>query len=650
MNINKRVEEGLVSLLGKCNSTTLKTTKQIHAHLYVTGLHTNPFFFGKLLLHCASSISDHALHYSLRLFQHFPNPDTFMYNTLIRSLSHSSTPLTSLQPFIQLLRHPTLFPDSFSFAFALKGIANYGHLNKSGIQLHSQAFRHGFDSHIFVGTTLISMYAECGCYESATKVFEEMPEPNVVAWNAVVTASFRCGDVEGAWGVFQRMPIRNLTSWNVMLAGYVKASELGLARRVFSQMTMRDDVSWSTMIVGFSQGGSFDEAFGFFRELRREGIRPSEVSLTGVLSACAQAGAFEFGKILHGFMEKAGFLCIVSVNNALIDTYSKCGNVDMAKSVFQNMSAAKCVVSWTSMIAALAMHGRGDEAIQVFYEMEESGVRPDGVTFISLLYACSHSGLVQQGCDLFSKMTNLYGIEPAAEHYGCMVDLYGRAARLQEAYEFICQMPIPPNAIIWRTLLGTCSLHGNIELAELVKARLAEMDPNNSSDHVLLSNVYAVAGKWKDVAGIRRTMIEHSMKKTPGWSMIEIDKVIYRFVAGEKPNEVTEEAHDKLREIMLRLRTEEGYAPQVRSVLHDIEEEEKEDSVSKHSEKLAAAFGLAKLPKGRILRIVKNLRVCGDCHTVMKLISKVYQVEIIVRDRSRFHSFKNGFCSCRDYW
>lgn len=494
------------------------------------------------------------------------------------------------------------------------------------------------------------MYAECGCYESATKVFEEMPEPNVVAWNAVVTASFRCGDVEGAWGVFQRMPIRNLTSWNVMLAGYVKASELGLARRVFSQMTMRDDVSWSTMIVGFSQGGSFDEAFGFFRELRREGIRPSEVSLTGVLSACAQAGAFEFGKILHGFMEKAGFLCIVSVNNALIDTYSKCGNVDMAKSVFQNMSAAKCVVSWTSMIAALAMHGRGDEAIQVFYEMEESGVRPDGVTFISLLYACSHSGLVQQGCDLFSKMTNLYGIEPAAEHYGCMVDLYGRAARLQEAYEFICQMPIPPNAIIWRTLLGTCSLHGNIELAELVKARLAEMDPNNSSDHVLLSNVYAVAGKWKDVAGIRRTMIEHSMKKTPGWSMIEIDKVIYRFVAGEKPNEVTEEAHDKLREIMLRLRTEEGYAPQVRSVLHDIEEEEKEDSVSKHSEKLAAAFGLAKLPKGRILRIVKNLRVCGDCHTVMKLISKVYQVEIIVRDRSRFHSFKNGFCSCRDYW
>lgn len=516
--------------------------------------------------------------------------------------------------------------------------------------MHSQAFRHGFDDHIFVGTTLISMYAECGCYEYARKVFDEMSQPNVVAWNAVVTACFRCGNVEGAWGLFERMPVRNLTSWNTMLAGYVKAGELGLARRVFCEMKMRDDASWSTMIVGFAKSGSFDDAFGFFKELLRDGIMPSEVSLTGVLSACAQAGAFEFGKILHGFMEKAGFLCIVSVNNALIDTYSKCGNVDMAKLVFRHMSAEKCIVSWTSMIAALSMHGRADDAIRMFHEMEESGVRPDGVTFISLLYACSHSGLVEQGCALFSKMRNFYGIEPAIEHYGCMVDLYGRAARLQKAYEFICQMPISPNAIIWRTLLGACSIHGNIELAQLVKARLAEMDPNNSGDHVLLSNVYAVAGKWKDVAGIRRTMIEQSMKKIPGWSMIEIDKVNYGFVAGEKPNEVTKEAHDKLREIMLRLREEEGYAPQVRTVLHDIEEEEKEDSMSKHSEKLAAAFGIAKLPKGRILRIVKNLRVCGDCHTVMKLISKVYQVEIIVRDRSRFHSFKDGFCSCRDYW
>ncbi|KAK7292212.1 hypothetical protein RIF29_07988 [Crotalaria pallida] len=633
------------ALLSKCS--TLRATKQVHAHIYKTGLHTHPLIFGKLLLHCAISISD-ALHYARRLFLHFPNPDTFMYNTLIRGLAESQSPLHCIHPFIQMLRS-TLLPDSFSFAFALKGVANCCNL-RAGIQLHSQALCHGFNTHVFVGTTLISMYAECGTSDSARKVFEEMPEPNVVTWNAVVTAAFRCGDVEGARDAFRRMPIRNLTSWNLLLAGYAKAGRLELARRVFNEMPMKDDVSWSTMIVGFAHNGSFDDAFGFFREFLCVGIRPNEVSLTGVLSACAQAGAFDFGKILHGFIERAGFFYIASVNNALIDAYSKCGNVAMARLVFQNMPVTRSTVSWTSMIAGLAMHGHGEEAIQLFHEMEEAGVRPDGVTFISLLYACSHSGMVEQGWAYFSKMKNMYGIEPAIEHYGCMVDLYGRAAKLRKAYDFVCQMPVSPNAIIWRTLLGACSIHGDIELAELVKARLAEMDPNNSGDHVLLSNVYATAGKWKDVVSIRRTMSEQSMKKTPGWSMIEIDKVIYGFVAGEKPNEVTEEAHNKLREIMLRLRAEVGYAPQVRSVLHDIEEEEKEDSVSKHSEKLAAAFGIAKLPKGRILRIVKNLRVCGDCHTVMKLISKVYQVEIIVRDRSRFHSFKDGFCSCRDYW
>ncbi|TKY55096.1 Pentatricopeptide repeat-containing protein [Spatholobus suberectus] len=219
------MEQGCVSLLSKCSS--LKPTKQIHAHICRTGLHTDAFVFGKLLLHCAISISD-ALHYAVRLFHHFPNPDTFMHNTLIRAFSLSQTPLHSLHPFIQLHRQPTLSPDSFSFAFALKGVANSRHL-RPGIQLHSQAFRHGFDTHIFVGTTLISMYAECGDSSSARRLFDEMSEPNVVAWNAAVTAAFRCGDVEGARDVFECMRVRNLTSWNVVLAGYAKADSSMLA-------------------------------------------------------------------------------------------------------------------------------------------------------------------------------------------------------------------------------------------------------------------------------------------------------------------------------------------------------------------------------------------------------------------------------------
>ena len=258
--------------------------------------------------------------------------------------------------------------------------------------------KHGLDTHLFVGTTLVSLYAECGGVEFARKVFDEMPERNVVAWNAMVTGFFRGGDVKGAEGMFGLMPVRDLNSWNVMLAGYVKAGEVEVAEKFFLKIPDKDGVSWSTMIVGFAQNCCFDEAFGYFREMQRIGMRPNEVSLTGVLSACSQAGAFEFAKILHAFLEKSGFVWISSVNNALLDTYSRCGNVCMARLVFERMPGEKSVISWTSMIAGLAMQGYAEKAVALFREMEASGLRPDAISFISILYACSHAGLTEEGC------------------------------------------------------------------------------------------------------------------------------------------------------------------------------------------------------------------------------------------------------------
>ncbi|XP_050223943.1 pentatricopeptide repeat-containing protein At1g74630 [Mercurialis annua] len=635
-----------LSLLNSCKNLT--SLHQFHANLLKTGLHADPLLIGKLLLHSTITLSG-SLHYALTLFRHTPNPDVFMYNTIIRGLAESDSPHKSIAKFIEMKKIPSLSPDSFSFAFCLKAAANLRSL-RDGVQLHCQVWKHGMNTHLYVETTLISMYGECECVCEAMKVFDEMPDRNVVAWNAVITACFRGGDLKEARELFDLMEFRDLTSWNVMLAGFVKSGELEMARGMFVEMAEKDDVSWSTMIVGFAHNGCFDEVFGYFRELLREGIRPNEVSLTGVLSACAQAGAFDFGTILHGFVEKAGLSWILSVNNALLDAYSKCGNLGMAKLVFKRMPGEKSIVSWTSMMAGLAMHGLGEEVIKLFHEMEESGTRPDELTFIMILYACSHAGLVDLGCEFFKKMRDVYNIKPAIEHYGCMVDLYGRCGQLQKAYEFVSQMPVPPNDIIWRTLLGACSIHGNVKLAELVKGKLLELDPNNSSDLVLLSNIYAVAGKWKNVDDVRRSMSDQRIKKTPGWSMIEVDKIMYKFVAGTKQDKITEEAYEKLKEIISRLRVERNYVPEVGSVLHDIEEEEKEDSVSMHSEKLAIAFGIARLCKGKTIRIVKNLRVCKDCHTVMKLISQVYNLEIVVRDRSRFHSFRNGSCSCRDYW
>jgi len=434
-----------------------------------------------------------------------------------------------------------------------------------------------------------------------------------------------------------------------MLAGYTKAGELESARRLFFEMPQRDAVSWSTVIVGFTSNGHFDDACSFFRDLLTEGLKPNEATLTGILSACAQSGAFENGKILHGYIAKAGLTSIVAVTNALLDMYSRCGSIEMAHQVFIQEMSKRNVVSWTSMIAAFAMYGYGEKAIKLFREMEEFGTKPDGITFISVLYACSHAGLIDQGNDFFHRMEDDYRISPSIEHYGCMVDLYGRAGLLEEAYEFTIRMPIKPNDIIWRTLLGACSIHGNVKLAELVKQRLSELDPNDSSDYVLLSNIYAVAGKWKNVAEVRQSMSMQSIKKDPGWSSIEVDKVIYKFVASDESSRVGVEANKMLVEIMAKLR-DEGYVAEVGSVLHDIEEEEKEGAIVRHSEKLAVAFGIARTSVGRTIRIVKNLRFCRDCHTVMKMISKVYGREIVVRDRSRFHSFRDGFCSCRDYW
>ncbi|KAK9673619.1 hypothetical protein RND81_12G179100 [Saponaria officinalis] len=638
-------EKLCISLLQSCKNLT--QFQQIQSIICTTGFLINPLISGKFILNCAISIPN-SINYAYKFLLYVPNPDSFMYNAIIRGFSQSLTPQNAIFTFIEMCRK-SISTDSFSFAFASKSAANLRCL-EAGIQLHCKTVIFGFNTHLFVGTTLVSMYGECGRIECARKVFDEMPERNVVAWNALLTACFRCGDLRFGEEVFNRMPVLDSTSWNVMLVKYVKAGEVQFAKELFARIPIKDDVSWSTMIHGFVQSGDFGEAFQFFRELRNSCFIPNEVCLTSVLSACAQSGAFENCRILHGFVEKVGFRPVVSVNNALIDAYAKCGNIGMAKLVFHRLPEKTCIVSWTSMITGLAMHGYGEEAIQLFCEMETCGVLPDAATFVSVLYSCSHAGFVEQGREFFDKMRDSYGIEPSIEHYGCMVDLYGRAGLLQKAYDFISRLPFENCATVWRILLGACSIHGNIEMAEEVKLKISELEPSCFEDHIVLSNLYATKGKWKDAAAMRRSMSSLGIKKTPGWSMIEIGRLMYTFVAGGEQDENSEQAYQKLKEIMLRIKVEGGYVPQTDNVLYDVADEEKTYAVSRHSEKLAVSFGMLRMPEGSVIRVVKNLRICRDCHTVMKLVSKIYSVEIVIRDRSRFHSFKGGLCTCKDYW
>lgn len=437
-------------------------------------------------------------------------------------------------------------------------------------------------------------------------------------------------------------------SFNSMISGYARLGDLQNARKVFDEMPARNVVSWSAMVSGYVQGGRSKEALDVFSQMQAEGCKPDDTTLVGVLAACAHLGALEQGKWVHSYLKGNNLRVSVFLGSALIDMYSKCGDAELGLKVFKEMRDKNLLV-WTTMIKGLAMHGRGLEALQLFSEMEGSGIVPDDIAFIGALCACTHAGLVNKGRKMFDSMIQQYGIKPKIEHYGCMVDLLARNGLLDEAQKLIECMPMKPDALIWGAIMAGCRFHKNVELAEYAVKHLIQLEPECSGVYVLLGNIYAASGRHNDARGIRYLMKRMGVEKTPGCSLVEIKGMVHQFIVGDTSHPRIKDILAKWNEIEGRIRIE-GYVPDKKEVLLDIEEEEKEDVLSRHSEKLAIAFALISTGDGMSIRVVKNLRVCRDCHHVTKLISKVYCREIIVRDRTRFHLFKNGICSCNDYW
>ncbi|KAK0606286.1 hypothetical protein LWI29_036185 [Acer saccharum] len=328
------------------------------------------------------------------------------------------------------------------------------------------------------------------------------------------------------------------------------------------------------------------------------------------------------GDWIHENIKKQRMKLNCHLTTSLIDMYSKCGNLEKALDVFHSMERRDVFV-WSSMIAGLAMHGHGRAAIDLFYRMHEAKVKPNAVTFTNVLCAGSHSGLVEEGMMFFNQIEPVYGVVPGVKHYACMVDILGCADLLEEAVEFIEKMPITPSASVWGALLGACKIHENVELAEQACSRLLELEPENDGALVLLSNIYAKTWKWDDVSELRKSDDSHPLSK---------------------------EIYSKLDEIVAKLKSS-GHVTNKSLLLQLVDEEDmKEQALNLHSEKLAIAFGLISTSPSQLIRIVKNLRACGDCHTVAKLISKLYNREILLRDRYRFHHFSGGNCSCMDYW
>ncbi|KAF5204993.1 Pentatricopeptide repeat-containing protein, partial [Thalictrum thalictroides] len=479
---------------------------------------------------------------------------------------------------------------------------------------------------------------------------------------------------------------RSFEDGDVSLAWNLHESLLYL-RSVFDRIWVPDTFAWNTIIRAYSHISPL-EALTLFFKMRKEGVSLDNFTFPFVLKA---SSLIQRGTELHSLVVKLGFHSDIFVQNSLIHIYGSCGLVDNSMKVFNEMDE-KDLVSWSSAIGCLVdngfnnealelfremqlsmrirpdevtmvsvisavsslgclelVHGRSREALNVFNEMRKSGLWPDYTTFIGVLVACSHGGLVEEGWNVFRSIKNEYGMEPGLEHYGSMVDLLGRAGLLGQAYEFIEKMPICANSVVWRTLLGACVNHGNLELAKQVKEKLSIIDPYHDGDYVLLSNVYGGVQRWGDKAKVRSSMRKQSIEKKPGCSLIEINWVIHEFVSGDNSHPKYETVRNVLSSIIQRL-SQAGYAPDTNSVLFDVDEEEKEKNLSFHSEKMAVAFSLLVDNDKTTIRVMKNLRICTDCHRFMKYVSKVFHKEIIIRDRSRFHHFIQGSCSCRDYW
>ncbi|XP_027110909.2 pentatricopeptide repeat-containing protein At2g29760, chloroplastic [Coffea arabica] len=552
-----------------------------------------------------------------RVFMSMPKRDVVSWNSMIVGLAQGGYAEESLDLFFRM-EGENVRPNDVTMIGVLSACAKNLDL-ELGRSMHLYIRRNGIKESLVLNNAILDMYVKCGSMEDAKRLFD-------------------------------KMGVKDIISWTTMLVGYTKVGDFSAARSLFDTMPCQDIAAWNALISAYEQNGNPKEALATFNELQlRKEAKPDAVTLVCVLSACAQLGAIDLGGWIHVYINKHGINLNCHLTTALIDMYSKCGDLEKALEVFHSVDNRDVFV-WSAMIAGFAMHGRGREAIGLFLKMQEAKVKPNSVTFTNLLSACSHSGLVDSGRGIFNQMESVFGVVPGVQHYACLVDILGRAGNLEEALDVIDNMPISAGASVWGALLGACRLHGNIDIGERACSNLLELEPQNDGAYVLLSNIYAKSGRWDKVSELRKLMRNSGLKKEPGCSLIEVDGNVHEFLVGDNTHPLSKNIYVKLDEIATRL-TSVGYVPMKSQLLQLVEEEHvQEQALYLHSEKLAMAFGLISISPSQPIRIVKNLRICGDCHAAAKLISKLYNREIVLRDCYRFHHFKGGSCSCMDYW
>ncbi|XP_042484815.1 pentatricopeptide repeat-containing protein At4g21065-like [Macadamia integrifolia] len=648
-------------------------------------------------------------------------PNVVTWTALIAGNVQNGCSFQALQIFGQMVNEE-VEPNSITIASVVSACTNLS-LSRHGKEIHAYCIKsEGLDSDVLVSNSLVDFYAKCRALEVACKKFNTIKQKDLVSWNAMLAGYALRGFRDEAVELLKEMEsqgiVPDIVTWNGLITGYtqfgdgktaleffykmyetgidpnvttisgalaacaqVKDLRLGkeihsfvvrnefemstgvgsalismysgcdrleLACSVFNELTTRDVVIWNAIIAACSQKGQGISALNMLRDMQLHNVEPNMVTMVSALPACARLAALQQGKEIHQFIIRHELDTCNFIWNALIDLYGRCGSIKTARRVFDVMPQ-RDLVSWNVMIAGYGMHGFGMDAVNLFHHLRATGLKPNHYTFTNLLSACSHSGLIDEGWEYFEMMKSEYSLDPAVEQYACIVDLLARAGQLDETMAFIKEMPLEPNSAVWGSLLGACRIHCKPQLAEYAAGFLLELEPQNSANYILLANIYSAAGRWEDAAKIRRLMRERGVTKPPGCSWIEVKHRVHSFIVGDTTHPLMDVILAKMDSLYAEIK-EIGYVPDTNFVLQDLEEYEKEYSLCGHSEKLAIAFGLISTQPGIPLRIIKNLRVCGDCHSATKFITKVTGREIIMRDCYRFHHFVNGVCTCGDYW
>ena len=669
-------------LLKVCgDNADLRRGKEIHGQVITNGFSSNVFAMtGVVNLYAKCRQIDDAY----KMFDRMPERDLVCWNTIIAGFAQNGLARVALDLVLRMQEEGQK-PDSITVVTVLPAAANIGSW-RIGKLIHGYAIRAGFELLVNISTALVDMYSKCGSVGTARLIFDRMKQRTVVSWNSMIHGYVQSGDPEEAMAIFQKMLDEGVEPTNVtvmealhacadlgdlergkfvhklvdelklgydvsvknsLISMYSKCKRVDLAAKVFEGLQGKTIVSWNAMILGYAQNGRVNEALNHFCEMQSQNIKPDSFTLVSVIPALAELSVTRQAKWMHGLVIRNCLDKNVFVMTAVVDMYAKCGAIRTARKLFDTMEE-RHVTTWNAMIDGYGTHGLGKDAVELFNDMQKGTIKPNDITFLCVISACSHSGLVQEGLRFFSSMKEDYGLEPAMDHYGAMVDLLGRAGQLNKAWDFIQDMPVEPGITVFGAMLGACKIHKNVELGEKAAKKLFELNPDEGGYHVLLSNIYATASMWDKMAKVRTMMEKTGLQKTPGCSLVELKNEVHSFYSGSTIHPQSKRIYAFLETLGEDIKAA-GYVPDTNSI-HDVEDDVKKQLLNSHSEKLAIAFGLLNTSPGTTIHIRKNLRVCGDCHNATKYISLVTGREIIVRDMHRFHHFKNGTCSCGDYW